>query len=172
MFIHFPMHIPKLRINPISQCMPLNLLVGLTFENSNLIQPWPSITLGLLAISLCIGYTLAYYPELLYPEWWPATITWNLAVIKSLRPGWVGTFIVRIVLFFIQYKTQKFYVYWINSSQYVGCMRVWLSMAFNVTKHGYWCPSPAGVYWVSDGTGINFVEYMRYKSVCFYNSLE
>ena len=41
-----------------------------------------------------------------------------------------------------------------------------------VTKHGDQCLSLAGVYWVSDGAGIDFVEYMHYKSVCFYNSLE
>ena len=57
-------------------------------------------------------------------------------------------------------------------------MRMWLSMAFEfvhaepVTKHGDQCPSPTGACLVSDGAGIDFVEYMHYKSVRFYNSLE
>ena len=41
-----------------------------------------------------------------------------------------------------------------------------------VTKHRDQCLSPAGVYWVSDEAGIDFVEYMHYKSICFYDSLE
>ena len=41
-----------------------------------------------------------------------------------------------------------------------------------VTKHGYRCPSPAGANQVSSRAGIDFVEYMHYKSVRFYNSLE
>ena len=41
-----------------------------------------------------------------------------------------------------------------------------------VTKHRDQCLSLAGIYWISDGASINFVEYMRYKSVCFCNSLE
>ena len=47
------------------------------------------------------------------------------------------------------------------------CLSVW-----NVTKHGDWSPSPTGANWVSDGVSIDFVEYMRYKSVRFYSSLE
>ena len=39
-------------------------------------------------------------------------------------------------------------------------------------KHGDQCPSLAGVYWINDGASIDFVEYMCYKSVRFYNSLE
>ena len=50
-------------------------------------------------------------------------------------------------------------------------MRLYLS-ARNVTKHGDRSPSPTGVDWVSDGVGIDFVEYMRYESVRFYGSLE
>ena len=42
----------------------------------------------------------------------------------------------------------------------------------SVTMHGDWSPSPMGVNWVSDGVGIDFIEYMHYKSVHFYGSLE
>ena len=41
-----------------------------------------------------------------------------------------------------------------------------------VTKHGIRCLSPASVCWVNDRAGINFIEYMCYKSIRFYNSLE
>ena len=41
-----------------------------------------------------------------------------------------------------------------------------------VTKHSYRCPSLAGANQVSSRAGIDFIEYMRYKSVRFYNSLE
>ena len=54
------------------------------------------------------------------------------------------------------------------------CRWMWhlcLSMR-NVTKHGDPSPSPTDVNWVSDRVGINFIEYMHYKGVCFYNSLE
>ena len=44
--------------------------------------------------------------------------------------------------------------------------------ARNVTKHRDQSPSPTGVNWGSDGVGIDFVEYMHYKSVHFYGSLE
>ena len=44
--------------------------------------------------------------------------------------------------------------------------------ARSVTKHGDRSPSPTGVNWVSDRVGIDFIEYMCYKSVCFYGSLE
>ena len=42
----------------------------------------------------------------------------------------------------------------------------------SVTKHRDQSPSPTSINWVSDRAGIDFVEYMYYKSVCFYNSLE
>ena len=56
------------------------------------------------------------------------------------------------------------------------CARGWMRRlclsARNVTKHGDRSPSPTGVNWVSDGVGIDSVEYMRYKSVRFYGNLE
>ena len=56
------------------------------------------------------------------------------------------------------------------------CMHGWVKhlclSAQSVTKHGNQSPSLMGIIWVSDGVGINFVEYMRYKSVHFYGSLE
>ena len=52
-----------------------------------------------------------------------------------------------------------------------GMRRLYLSVR-SVTKHGDRSPSPTGVNWVSDGVGIDFVEYMRCKSVRFYGSLE
>ena len=48
---------------------------------------------------------------------------------------------------------------------------LYLSMR-NVTKHRDRSPSSTGVNWVSNGAGIDFIEYMHYKSVCFYGSLE
>ena len=41
-----------------------------------------------------------------------------------------------------------------------------------VTKHRYQCLSPVGVNCVSDRANIDFIEYMHYKSVHFYNSFE
>ena len=44
--------------------------------------------------------------------------------------------------------------------------------AWSVTKHRNQSPSLTGINWVSDGVSINFIEYMCYKSVRFYGSLE
>ena len=44
--------------------------------------------------------------------------------------------------------------------------------AWPVTKHGGRCLSLTGINRVSDRVSINFMEYMHYKSVLFYNSLE
>ena len=44
--------------------------------------------------------------------------------------------------------------------------------AWNVTKHRDQSPSLTGVNWVSDEVGIDFAEYMCYKDVHFYGSLE
>ena len=56
------------------------------------------------------------------------------------------------------------------------CTREWMQHLYlsmqSVTKHGDRSPSLTSVNWVSDGVGINFIEYMCYKSVHFYNSLE
>ena len=41
-----------------------------------------------------------------------------------------------------------------------------------MTKYGDPSSSTMGVNWVSDGVGIDFAEYMCYKGVCFYGSLE
>ena len=55
------------------------------------------------------------------------------------------------------------------------CARGWVQRlclsAQSVTKCGDRSPSPTGVNWVSDEVGIDFIEYMCYKSVCFYGSL-
>ena len=74
--------------------------------------------------------------------------------------------IVRIVLFFIQYRTQEFFVCVLD--EFLAIYGIYAC----VTKHSYRCPSLAGTNQVSSRAGINFVEYMRYKSVRFYNSLE
>ena len=42
----------------------------------------------------------------------------------------------------------------------------------NVTKHRDRSWSLTGINWVGDGVGIDFIEYMYYKGVCFYSSLE
>ena len=47
------------------------------------------------------------------------------------------------------------------------CLSTW-----NVTKHRDQSSSLTGINWVSDGVGIDFIEYMHYKSVHFYSSLE
>ena len=60
------------------------------------------------------------------------------------------------------------------SMQHAGYMRaehLCLSMQ-DVTKHRDWSLSPTGINWVSDGVSIDFIEYMCYKSVHFYGSLE
>ena len=44
--------------------------------------------------------------------------------------------------------------------------------ARNVTKHGDRSRSPMGADWVSDGVGIDFAEYICYKGVRFFGSLE
>ena len=44
--------------------------------------------------------------------------------------------------------------------------------AWDVTKHGSQSLSLMGVNWVSDGVGINSIEYMRHKSVHFSGSLK
>ena len=84
---------------------------------------------------------------------------------RCSRVSGIVRFIVRIVFIFIQYKTQK--ILCVLNKFFAIC-----GVYACVTKHGYRCPSPAGVYSVSDGAGIDFVEYMCYKSVRFYNSLE
>ena len=56
------------------------------------------------------------------------------------------------------------------------CMCEWMGHLYlsmqSVTKHRDQSPSPMSVNWASDGVGIDFIEYMCYKSGCFYNSLE
>ena len=51
-------------------------------------------------------------------------------------------------------------------------MRCLYLSSWSVTKHRDQSLSLMGINWVSDGVGINFIEYMHYKSVCFYGSLE
>ena len=53
-----------------------------------------------------------------------------------------------------------------------GWMRhLYLSMQ-SVTKHGDQSLSLTGINWISNGVGIDFIEYMHYESVHFYGSLE
>ena len=60
-----------------------------------------------------------------------------------------------------------------RGARYMG---VWAGAALvsarNVTKHGDRSRSPTGADWVSDGVGIDFAEYICYKGVRFFGSLE
>ena len=85
-------------------------------------------------------------------------------------------------IFVFYFDIKRLNIFCVSTVQCVQCgvqgictcrwmQRLCLSM-WNVTQHGDWSPSPMGINWVSDGVSINFVEYMHYKSVRFYGSLE
>ena len=86
-----------------------------------------------------------------------------------------------IYLYFIFDIKDSIY-FWVSCVWYVLCrmqdvctcrwvQRLYLS-TWSVTKYGDPSSSTMGVNWVSDGVGIDFAEYMCYKGVCFYGSLE
>ena len=88
-------------------------------------------------------------------------------------------FIVVYLYFYFNVKDLIIFVSFILCVLHGGqgiCACEWMQHLYlspwSVTNHRDQSPSLMGINWVNDGVGIDFVEYMCYKSVHFYNSLE